>query len=237
MSFSLWDSFRSQLPLLAIVDPKALEEMIRSLLDTYKQLGWLPDCRMSLCKGYTQGGSNADVVIADAFVKNISTNIDWNLAYEAVVKDAEVEPFTWWDEGRGGLKSWKSLGYIPAIDFDYTGFGVISRSISRTLEYSYNDFCVASIGKGLGKDYTKYLERSGNWQNLFKADQTSYIDGEDTGFVGFFQPKYQNGTWRFQDPIECSNIGVFCSITSNPQETYESGIWENQLFVHKPSYS
>jgi len=51
--------------------------------------GYLPDCRMSLCKGFTQGGSNADIVLADAFVKGLTDGIDWATGYEAVVKDAE----------------------------------------------------------------------------------------------------------------------------------------------------
>lgn len=59
---SLWDSFRSQIPFLTIVDPEAVEDMIRSLIDTYVHLGWLPDCRMSLSKGYTQVSSYASIV-------------------------------------------------------------------------------------------------------------------------------------------------------------------------------
>lgn len=73
---SLWDSFRSQIPFLTLIDPTAVEEMIRSLIDTYSHLGWLPDCRMSLNKGYTQGGSNADNILADGFIKGLSTGID-----------------------------------------------------------------------------------------------------------------------------------------------------------------
>lgn len=68
---------------------------------------------MSLCKGFTQGGSNADVVVVDAYLKNITEGVDWNLAYEAVVSDAEDEPDHWSVEGRGNLESWKKLGYIP----------------------------------------------------------------------------------------------------------------------------
>lgn len=78
--------------------------------------GWLPDCRMSLCKGFTQGGSNADNILADVYIKGITEGIDWDLGYEAVVKDAEVEPYDWSNEGRGGLDSWKALGYIPVQD-------------------------------------------------------------------------------------------------------------------------
>tara|TARA_R110002060_G_scaffold50936_2_gene61849 strand:- start:277 stop:654 length:378 start_codon:yes stop_codon:yes gene_type:complete len=120
---------------------------------------------MSLCKGYTQGGSNADNVLADAYLKGISDDIDWQIGYEAVVKDAEVEPYDWCCEGRGGLDSWKSLGYVPVQDFDYKGFGTMTRSLSRTLEYSYNDFVITKIAAGLGgrqDDVEKYTARSGN---------------------------------------------------------------------------
>ena len=230
--YCLWDAFRAQHPFLTILDPQAQSKMVRSLLDTFKHEGWLPDCRMSLCKGWTQGGSNADVVIADAYVKNL-TGIDWELAYKAMVNDAENEPLEWSYEGRGGLQSWKRLNYIPYLDFDYLGFGTNSRSISRTVEYAYNDHVISVVGKGLGKeDYTTYLSRSSNWKNLYKDSQTSLLEnGTDTGFTGFFQPKYLNGTWGFQDPIACSALASWCSLTSNPSETFESSIWEYQLYV------
>ncbi|KAL4893288.1 glycosyl hydrolase [Aspergillus ambiguus] len=230
--YCIWDSFRAQHPLLTIIDPTAQSRMVRSLLDTYKHEGWLPDCRMSLCKGWTQGGSNADVVLADAFVKNL-TDIDWGLAFEAMVNDAENEPLEWSKEGRGGLASWKRLNYIPYLDFDYLGFGTNSRSISRTLEYSYNDFCLATLARGLHRDdaVNTYLARAHNWRNLFKPDQPSLINGTDTGFVGFFQPRYLNGTWGYQDPIACSALASWCSLTSNPSETFESSVWEYQFYV------
>lgn len=230
--YCTWDSFRTTFPFLTIFDPKAMSELIQSYLNIYKVIGWLPDCRMQLCKGYSQGGSNADNVIADAYVKNL-TGIDWNAAYEAVTNDAENEPFDWGVEGRGGLQSWKRLGYIPVLDFDTLGFGPDYHSISRTLEYAYNDFCIASIAKGLGNmaDYEKYLQRSGNWYNLWKANQTSFIHGKNTGFTGFLQPRYANGTWRYQNPIECSPLDSFCSYSSNPKETFEDSIWEYVFFV------
>ena len=236
--YCLWDSFRSQLPFLTIIDPQSITQMIQSLIDTYEHEGWLPDCRMTLCKGYTQGGSNADVVLTDAFIKGISEGIDWETGYEAVVKDAEVEPFAWSVEGRGGLDSWKALGYIPTQDFDHKGFGTMTRSVSRTLEYSYNDFCIAQMGKGLGgraADVEKYEGRSANWRNLFKADQRSFLlkEGTDTGFTGFFQGKYLNGTWATQDPLWCSNIDPssnrVCSLQNTGQETFESSLWEYGL--------
>ncbi|OCL07352.1 glycoside hydrolase family 92 protein [Glonium stellatum] len=235
--YCIWDLFRSQMPFLTILDPATLARMIRSLIDTYDHVGWLPDCRMSLCKGYTQGGSNADNALADAYIKGVSDGIDWDLGYAAVVKDAEVEPYDWSNEGRGGLDSWKSLGYIPVQDFDYKGFGTMTRSLSRTLEYSYNDFSVSQIAGGLGKDadVEKYQTRSGNWQNLFKSDQTSFYNGSNTGYMGFFQPRYLNGTWGFQDPLKCSNIDYdpnsICSLQNTGSETFESSIWEYSFFV------
>lgn len=65
--------------------------MIRSLIDIYRFEGKLPDCRMSLCKGFTQGGSNADVVLADSYLKGLKNGLDWETGYEAVVSDAEGE--------------------------------------------------------------------------------------------------------------------------------------------------
>lgn len=178
--YCMWDSFRTAFPFLTITQPEALSEMIRSLIDTYANEGWLPDCRMQLSKGFSQGGSNADVVLADAYVKNL-TGIDWSHAYEAV-------------------------------------------------------FCVASMARGLGhdSDYEKYLDRGANWQNLYKADQGStWPNGTTIGnFTGFFQPRYSNGSWGYQNPFECSPLDdKFCSYSSNPRETFESAIWEYQFYV------
>lgn len=114
--YCIWDSFRSIHPLLTLLDPKSQTLMVRSLLDIFEHEGWLPDCRMSHCKGerqnfvysgeielmisgLTQGGSNADIVIVDAYLKNISEGVDWQLAYKALIKDAEVEPPNWDVEG------------------------------------------------------------------------------------------------------------------------------------------
>jgi putative alpha-1,2-mannosidase len=76
----------------------------------------------------------------------------------------------------------------------------MTRSISRTLEYAYNDFAIAQIARGLGKiaDAEVYEERAGYWRNLFREEQASVVNGEDTGFRGFFQPRYLNGSWGYQ---------------------------------------
>jgi putative alpha-1,2-mannosidase len=90
--YCIWDSFRSIHPFITLIDPYSQSLMIRSLIDIYRHEGWLPDCRMSLSKGWTQGGSNADIVLVDSYLKNITQDVDWKTGYEAIVKDAEVEP-------------------------------------------------------------------------------------------------------------------------------------------------
>lgn len=189
--YCIWDSFRSQHPFLTLVDPTEQARMVRALIDIYKHEGKLPDCRMSLCQGLTQGGSNADVVLADAYVKQLGGGIDWDLAYRAVISDAEDEPDRWDHVGRGSLQSWKKLNYIPFRDTKDSGYGMKTRSVSRTVEYAYNDFCIAAMAEGLRheEDRQKYLGRAGNWRNLFNSTQNSSINGVDTGFVGFLQPR------------------------------------------------
>jgi len=175
--YCIWDSFRSIHSLITILDPVSQTRMIRSLIDIYRHEGWLPDCRMSLCKGFTQGGSNADIVIADFFVKarRIADGVDWATAYEAVVKDSEDEPENWSVQGRGGLHSWKNLHYIPTDDYDPYGVGPFTRSISRTVEYAYDDFTIAEMAAGLGNmaDAQKYYERATYWKSALSLLNTT----------------------------------------------------------------
>lgn len=235
--YCIWDSFRSIHPLLTLMDPLSQSRMVRSLIETYRHEGWLPDCRMSLCKGYTQGGSNADVVLADAYLKKV-IDIDWQTAYEALIKDAEVEPADWDVEGRGGLRSWKKYGFIPEDDYDPDGSGTHTRSISRTVEYAYNDFCIAEVAKRMGHhaDHKKYIERASNWKNLLKKDKHSSINGTDTGFTGFLQPRYMNKTWGNEDPIFCSPLlgHESCYLDPNGGPTYEGSPWLYTTYVQFP---
>ncbi|MCJ1298878.1 hypothetical protein MMC08_001669 [Hypocenomyce scalaris] len=218
-----------------MIDPSTQARMVRSLIDIYRHEGYLPDCRMQLCKGFTQGGSNADVVLAESFLKNITESIDWVTGYEAVIADAEDEPRNWQYEGRGSLESWKDLHYVPVDAYDPHGHrGLKTRSVSRTVEYAYNDYCIAGMAQRMGRtaDYEKYMTRSQNWQHLFLADQTSSINGVNTGFTGFLQPKSMNGTWRSQDPVLCSPLSSFgCYLDNNGHETYEGSIWLYTFFV------
>uniref|UniRef100_A0A8H7NKW2 Glycosyl hydrolase family 92 domain-containing protein n=1 Tax=Bionectria ochroleuca TaxID=29856 RepID=A0A8H7NKW2_BIOOC len=218
--------------------------MVRSLIDIYRHEGKLPDCRMSLCQGFTQGGSNADNLLADSYLKGLRDGIDWETGYEAVISDAEEQSEIWTVQGRGGLDSWKTLGYIPTDDFDPHGVGLFTRSISRTIEYSYNDFCIAEMALEMNKtdDAEKYLERSGNWVNMFDPDSRSLLNltGSsdpaalvDSGFQGFLQPRYANGTFGYQDPSICTFLYNFtsCYLNANGHETYEGGAWLYTFYV------
>ncbi|ORY62663.1 glycoside hydrolase family 92 protein [Pseudomassariella vexata] len=248
--YCIWDSFRAQHPLLTIVDPKEQTRMVRALIDIYKNEGKLPDCRMSFSKGYSQGGSNADVVLADAFVKNLTEGIDWDLGYEAVVSDAEVEPPDWSVEGRGGLESWKTFGYIPEDEKPNTenggGTGPRTRSISRTVEYAYDDFAIALMARGLGKqvDEKKYLQRSKNWEHLFNHDQedddlytTEESGGQGSsytrsGFKGFLQPRLMNGVFNHQPTRLCSPVYEPHKCYFDTQKaTYEGSPWLYTFYV------
>ena len=158
--YAIWDTFRTLHPLLTLIQPERQRDMVRSLVDTYRHTGWMPDARIAGANGMTQGGSNADVLIADALVKNLR-GVDYQTAYQAMVKNAEVDSPRPYHEGRV-VGEYKERGYLSMKE---------ERSASRTLEYSYNDFCLAQVAKALGKpaDYRKYLARSNNWMNLWDA--------------------------------------------------------------------
>ncbi|ROW03073.1 hypothetical protein VMCG_05748 [Cytospora schulzeri] len=226
--YCIWDSFRAQHPLLSIIDPVAQTQMVRGLLDIYRFLGKLPDCRMAFCKGFTQGGTNADVVIADAFLKGLTDGVDWETAYEAVISDAEVEPKSWNTEGRGNLVSYHALGYIPYDDKDTNGTGRNSRSISRTVEYAYDDFAIALLAEGLGA----------NWRNLWNAEQGDVWDrGNDdlytwSDFKGFLQLKSVDGEWKHHDTRTCSPLHDphRCYLDTG-MGTYEGSPWLYSFYV------
>ena len=161
--YAIWDTYRTSTPLITLIDPKRETDIVRSLINIYKRDGYMPDARSGNSNGRTQGGSNAEIVIADAFVKGLE-GIDYELGLQAMLKDATVCPGDRHEaEGRGGLIPYLELGYIP--------YG-IPRAGNRTVEYSYCDYAIALVAKGLGKEdlYQHYLKQSGNWKNLWRDD-------------------------------------------------------------------
>ncbi|EGR52064.1 glycoside hydrolase family 92 [Trichoderma reesei QM6a] len=196
--FTFWDTHRCTTPLLHILQPNYHEELIRSMIDIYRHEGYVSDARSSFFNGAVQGGSNCDNVFADAFVKGVRGKVDWEGAYAAMVKNAEVAPPNNNDprdrtsstkEGRGALPDWLKYGYITPT---------YGRSVSRAVEYSVNDFAVATVANGLGlqNDFQKYLNRSHNWRNHWNTNMTAL------GFSGFLGPRNANG-FLAQDPLSC----------------------------------
>ena len=199
--YAIWDTYRTSMPLLTLIDEDKQRDMVNSLLHIYKHDGYMPDARSGNWNGRTQGGSNADIVIADAFAKGMK-GIDYELALQAMVKDAGVLPTdndgdvgSVPDEkhGRGGIHEYNTLGYIP--------YG-IDRAGNRTVEYSYDDWCIAQVAKGLCRQdlYEKYFQRSGNWRNLWRSDY------EWQGMKGFIMPRDAEGRWLDSVPWGKSKV-------------------------------
>lgn len=172
--YAIWDTFRTLHPLLTLIQPERQRDMVRSLVDTYTHTGWMPDARIAGANGMTQGGSNSDILIADAMVKGLE-GIDYRTAYQAMIKNAEVDSPRALYEGRE-VSEYKTRGYLSMTN---------ECSASRTVEYAYNDFCLAQVAKALGKkaDYQKYLTRSRNWMNLWDTESKS------------IRPREVDGSW------------------------------------------
>lgn len=180
--YALWDTYRTSMPLIAITEPERLADMVNSMVNIARHDGYMPDARSGNCNGRTQGGSNAEVVIADACVKGIE-GIDYEAALQAMLVDATLPPGGNQEaEGRGGLSEYLRLGYIPHG---------IPRAGNRTVEYSLCDFAIHQVAKKLGKDdlADKYLEQSHSWRNLWRDD---YVHD---GVRGFIMPRDANGNW------------------------------------------
>lgn len=206
--YAIWDTFRSSSPLLMLIAPDRQRDIIRSLIDIYRHTGYMPDARSGNDNGRTQGGSNANVVVADAYVKGL-TGIDYATALQAMLHDAEVPPQNAQKEGRGGLKSYNKLGYITTAD---------ERAGSRTVEYSYDDFAIAEVACGLGQTQvaTRALRRAHNFENLWDPDMTRL------GFKGFLRPRNPDGSWA--DPYLVVR-GTW------PDFMYEGDIWTYSLYA------
>jgi predicted alpha-1,2-mannosidase len=205
---AIWDTFRSQGPLLTLIAPDVQRDIVRSLVGTYRHAGYMPDARVGNDNGRTQGGSNADVLVADAYVKGL-TGIDYATAFKAMLKDATVAPADARKEGRGGLETYNRLGYVAQPT---------ERAGSRTVEYAYDDFGIAEVACGLGhEDEAKlYRAHAGNWANLWDATN------EQEGISGFLRPRNEDGSWA---PQYLVRRGTW------PDFYYEGDLWTYSLYA------
>jgi predicted alpha-1,2-mannosidase len=206
--YCIWDTYRTSSPLLTLISPDRQRDIIRSLIDIYRHTGYMPDARSGNDNGRTQGGSNANVVVADAYVKGLK-GIDYDTAFAAMVHDAEVPPADAQKEGRGGLKDYNEKGYVTLAD---------ERSGSRTAEYSYDDFAISEVACGLGKtkEAALYAGRAHNFEHLWDKDMTV------EGFKGFLRPRNPDGTWA---PPYLVVRGTW------PDFFYEGDIWTYSIYA------
>lgn len=180
--YAIWDTFRTSNPLITLIAPSREVAIVNALLNIYTHDGFMPDARSGNSNGRTQGGSNAEVLICDAYVKGLK-GIDYKLALEAMLVDATVPPGGKEEkEGRGGLTDYNRIGYVSS-DFVRAG--------NRTLDYAYDDFCIAMVAKGMGQEelYQTFLQKSDNWKNLWRDDY------EHLGAKGFILPRDSQGNW------------------------------------------
>lgn len=158
--FSLWDTFRAEHPLLILIEPERVKDMIKALVQMSDEGGWMPKWPNP---GYSNVmmGTHADSVIADAYIKGVQ-DFDVEKAYETMRKNAML-PAAGVYKAREGLADYKELGYVPVAKW--------SESVARTLEFAYDDYCVAQMAQSLGKetDYKLFRQRADNYKNVFDS--------------------------------------------------------------------
>ncbi|WP_183559807.1 GH92 family glycosyl hydrolase [Mucilaginibacter sp. SP1R1] len=148
--FSPWDTFRSLHPLLTLLYPEKQNDIILSMLDIYKQTGHLPTETMT--------GNHAVPIIVDAYLKGV-TDFDKTQAYEAMKKSIVDSPFVQKD-----LSIYHRIGYVPYSN---------SESVTRTVEYAYDDWALSQYAKHVMNNEADYLllqQRGLNYRNLFHPD-------------------------------------------------------------------
>ncbi len=195
--FSQWDVFRALNPLFTITQPKRLPDMINSMLQLYQDNGLLPVWDLSSWETNTMTGYHSVPIIADAMLKNIQ-GFDYNLAYTAMKKSAM--------QNQRGTQDYIKYGYLPQ---DKHGW-----SVTITLEYAFDDWCIAQVAKKLGNDsdYQLFSKRAMSYKALF--DSTS----------GFMRAKKSTG--KFVEPFD-----PILSEHGFEGQYVEGTAWQHSFFV------
>jgi len=196
-SYSLWDTYRALHPLFNLVQPARNSDMISSMLAHSDQSvhKMLPIWSHYANENWCMIGYHSVSVIADAIVKG-NTNFDPEKALQACVNTAKVPYYD-------GLEYYMTKGYVPE---DKNG-----ASVSKTLEYAYDDWAIAQAAKKLGKTavYNEFIERSKNYKNVYDAK------------TGFMRPKLNDGTFKKEfDPLDTHGQGFI-----------EGNSWNYSLYV------
>lgn len=201
-SYSLWDTYRALHPLFNIVQPQRNSDMISSMLAHSDQSvhKMLPIWSHYANENWCMIGYHSVSVVADAIVKG-NTNFDAEKALQACVNTAKVPYYD-------GLEHYMKKGYVPE---DKNG-----SSVSKTLEYAYDDWAIAQAAKKLGKTdiYNEFIERSKNYKNVYDTK------------TGFMRPKLNDGTFKKEfDPLDTHGQGFI-----------EGNSWNYSLYVpHDPA--
>lgn len=176
--FSIWDTYRALHPLFTIIDTKRTSDFIRTFLSQFEASGNLPVWELSANETWCMIGYHAVSIIADAWIKGIR-NFDGEKAFYAMKQTLLKDHF--------GMKEYRKYGFIPS-DMDH-------ESVSKTLEYSYDDWCIAQMAKSLGKknEFNQYIKAAQSYKNIFDPS------------TGFMRAK-GNGMWyKPFDPTEVNN--------------------------------
>ncbi|WP_370629906.1 GH92 family glycosyl hydrolase [Zunongwangia sp. SCSIO 43204] len=200
-TLSLWDTFRAENPLLTITEPEKVSDIINSMLAYYDESGTLPVWTLYGNETNTMTGYHSVPVIVEAYFKGIE-GFDAERAFEAL-KSTMMQD-------QRGLKELKEHGYIP--------FDLGNESVTSTLEYAYNDWCVAQMAKALDKqeDYKYFSERAESYKKLFDPE------------TGFMRGKSAKGEWHLPFDPKHSQHRVNTDYT-------EGNAWQHSWFVlHDP---
>ncbi len=195
--FSLWDTFRALNPLFTITQPHRLPDLINSMLQFEKDHGLLPVWDISTWEANTMTGYHAIPVLADAILKNIQ-GFNVAHAYNAMLKSAS--------QNQRGTPDYIRFGYLPQ---DKEGW-----SVTVTLEYAFDDWCIAQVAKKLGKtdDYNRFMKRAMSYKNLFDAN---------TGFM-----RAKDSTGKFIEPFD-----PLLSEHGFEGQYIEGTAWQHSFFV------
>ena len=170
---SMWDTFRAAHPLYTLIAPDLQLDVIKTMLDDYRDSGWGPLWKLANKETSIMPGTWADVIISDSYVKGI-TSFDTDTAWKLVKKNA-TEPGR-----RNDIKDYLALGYVPSPAYI---------NASRTLENAYCDFTIGKYAEALGQkqDATEYFARGMNYKKLWDSE------------TQFFRGKDKEGNWSYPD--------------------------------------
>ncbi len=181
--FSLWDTYRTLHPLLALIYPERQSAIIRTMVDMYAESGFLPKWELAGNETYMMVGDPAPIVIADSYMKGIR-DFDANLAMEAMLKPTLLNPGESATPIRAGYHEQLEYGYIP-FEQDTNQAWWVWGPVSTSLEYCLTDFCIGNMANMLGKNQIaeEFGKRASFYQNLFDQE------------TQFMRPKLKNGQW------------------------------------------